>query len=132
MKVRAEGTAWQTYNDTMTLTANAYYANRKYAEVPETDTPGYTERTLGWRVRGEQKFPRQNLTASLAANYWQTEGMYLTRSNLINAQLTWKVGQLDLVLGADVGRTETDLLAGKQETNHNLYYLSLKRKLFGR
>jgi hypothetical protein len=78
------------------------------------------------------KFPRPNLTVSLMGNYWRTQGMFLTRSGLINAQLTWKTWQLDLTLGADIGSSETDLKNGKQESNHNVYYLTMKRKLFGR
>jgi len=129
---RADGSYWQTFNETTSLTANAYYMDRIYLAVPELDTPEYTETTFGGRLRGETKFPNQHLTASLAANYWETQGMYRTKSSLLNAQLIWKVGQLDLTLGADVGSSETELLKGKQETNHNVYYLTMKRKLFGR
>jgi len=129
---RADGTVWDTFNETTTLTANAYYMNRVYEAVPEFGTPGYTERTLGGRVRGEKKYPRQNLTASLAVNYWQTDGMYLTRSGQVIGQLAWKIGLMDLTLGAEIGKNETELLLGKQEVNHNLYYFTMKRKLFGR
>ena len=129
---RTEGTFWNTYNETTTLSANAYYMDRSYLAVPELNTPEYTEITLGGRLRGEMKFPRQHLTASLAGNYWQTKGTFTTTSSLINALLTWKIGQLDLTLGADIGSSETDLQNGKQETNHYVYYLTMKRKLFGR
>jgi len=106
--------------------------DRLYLAVPELDTPEYTEVTLGGRLRGEMKFPRQHLTASLAGNYWQTKGMFTTRSTLFNARLDWRIGQLDVTLGADVGSSETDLTVGKQESRHNVYYLTMKRKLFGR
>ena len=129
---RAEGTFWNTYNETTTLSANAYYMDRLYLAVPELNTPEYTEVTVGGRLRGEIKFPRQNLTASLAGNYWQTNGMFMTRSSLLNALLTWRIGQLDITLGADVGSSVTDLQNGKQESTHNVYYLTMRRKLFGR
>jgi len=129
---RTEGTFWNTYNETTTLSANAYYMDRLYLAVPELDTPEYTEVTLGGRLRGEMKFPRQHLTASLAGNYWQTKGMFTTRSTLFTARLDWRIGQLDVTLGADVGSSETDLTVGKQESRHNVYYLTMKRKLFGR
>lgn len=129
---RAEGSYWKTFDETTSITANAYYTDTTYLAVPELDTPEYTQTTIGGRVRGEMKFPRQNLIASLAVNYWQTKGFFTTQSSLVSALLTWKTGQLDLNLGADVGSTVTDLQYGKQETNHYVYYLTMKRRLFGR
>jgi len=129
---RAEGSYWETFYETTSLSANAYYIDREYLAVPELNTPQYTETTLGGRLRGEIKIPRHNLTASLAANYWETKGMFKTESTLFSAQLNWRIGQMELTLGADVGSSVTDLQKGKQETDHNLYYFTMKRRMFGR
>jgi hypothetical protein len=129
---RAEGSVWRTFRETTNLSANAYYMDRQYLEVPEVNTPGYTETTLGGRARGEIRLPRRNLTASLSGNYWQTRGVFTTKSMLINALLTWKIARLDVALGAVIGHSETDLRNGIQKSDHNVYYLTIKRKLFGR
>jgi hypothetical protein len=128
---KAEANTRSNITPTTRFTTRGYYTRIEHIEVPEQRSIGFTERTVGGGVGFEKRFPRPHVNISISASSSYAKGLFATTRYLINSARTWKIAKLDLKLGADIGSTETELPNGKQEASRTVFYLTLKRVLFG-
>ncbi len=79
----------------------------------------------------QQKLFRRRLLLTVGGSYSETHSLYDSRSQSMNATLSWKIGRTDLSAGGSIYSSEAD--GGGiaiSERTRTLYYLRLRRDLF--
>jgi hypothetical protein len=128
-RYKAEATYRQYITLTTSINARVYHMNIRHLENVFNPTSS-TETSTGTDVMINRRYPRKNLLLTAVGSYAQRTFNFKTLTYSLGASVTWSIANLDLSLGANMSRTETDLDTGKQEMTNQYYYLTMKRKLF--
>lgn len=111
--------------------ANGAYAQRYY---PRGSASGpsdpYSEGT--WSAAGnlQKEFPDDGLVLSAGLSLSSLHGLTDTTAFSVSSSAMWKIGKLDLTVGANVYGSDTRGLDGiSSERAHDYYYVKLRRKL---
>lgn len=93
-----------------------------FAEIQTTDMAA---------VDVQQHLFRRRLLLSVGGSYSETHALYDSRSQSLNASLSWKLGRTDLSAGATIYDSEANgggiVVSGR---TRKIYYLRLRRDLF--
>jgi hypothetical protein len=79
----------------------------------------------------QQKLFRRRLLLTVGGSYSETHSLYDSRSQSMNATLSWRIGRTDLSAGGSIYSSEAE--GGGiaiSERTRKLYYLRLRRDLF--
>ena len=79
----------------------------------------------------QQRLYRNSLLLSLGGSYTRTESSYSSNATGGQASIQWRVGRMDLSLGANFTDSEAD--AGSlfvSDRTHRYYYLRIRRDFF--
>ena len=91
----------------------------------------YDEKTSSAAGSIQKQLFSRRLILSLGGSYSRLDGLVVNDAYSITGSASWKLGRLDLTLGASVFDTETEgplLIASRR--SHQYYYLKLRRQLF--
>lgn len=131
--------AWRAelqYSAALTATTNLYattaYLNKHY---PQGTSPGnpvaFNEESESVAGSIQKLFPAQNLSAGAGGSFSHLQGLIDSNGYSANASLTWKIGKVDLSLGASVyGADTSGTAAGSTHRDHQLFYLKVRRQIF--
>jgi hypothetical protein len=115
-------------------TLNAVASRRKrdfpHGRINESASPlSETFDTISSTI--QQRLFRRSLLLSLGGSYTRTLGSYESHATGGQAALSWRVGRVDLSLGANFASSEAD--AGAllvSDRTHRFYYLRIRREFF--
>jgi hypothetical protein len=128
-RYRAETDYRQNFDTTTYFDARVYYTRVK--NLPSFFNPeNTTETSTGIDLKINKRYPRQHLTLAALGSYSNRKLIFETNRYALGATLTWSVAKVDLSLGANLYRTESQIDTGDSQTTNQSYYFSLKRKLF--
>jgi hypothetical protein len=117
--------------------ATSYYATvshraRRYPEGrPGALAGAYVEKTSTAAGSFQQQLFSRHLVVALGGSYSRLDGLLDNEAHSVTASATWKIGRLDLTLGASLFDSDTEgpLVVASHRT-HKYYYLKLRRQLF--
>ena len=119
---------------TVTVYGTATYLNKHYGESSETlygNVAAYTEESVTGSGSIQKRLPVQNMYLSVGGSYTYLDGQVTTNAYAGNAALTWKLGRLDVSLGATAYGSDTSgSTIVSTERDHQFVYLKLRRRLF--
>ncbi len=131
---RAEIQYAAAINATTSLFAAAYYLNKHYSS-PSVDVYSnvteYTEESETISASLQKQFLLRNLFLSGGGSYSHIDGLVNTNAYTGNGSLIWKVGRLDVTLGASAyGSDSSGSSTLSTKRDHELFYLKMRRRLF--
>ena len=129
---RAEITYSGPITETVTIYATASYINKNYPlGTAFLSDSGYTDRTASGSGSIQKQFFSKNLLVSAGGSYSRIRGLTDATGYSVNSSLMWKVGRLDVTLGATAyGSDSESLTTLPGRRRHHYYYLNVRRDLF--
>jgi hypothetical protein len=127
-EVQYNAAASPTTNLNATVTrVQKYYARR---ETDRSQGP-YTETTTSASGNVQQQLFARRLAVALGGSYSRLEGLASSRAYTVNSSLSWRVGKLELLLGATGywSQTRGETIPASDRA-HRYYYLKARRRLF--
>ena len=131
---RAELQYVGSVNPTVTVYATTTYQNKHYGKGTSAyygNESAYTEQYVSGSGSVQKRLPLQNMYLSVGGSYTYLDGQVITNAYSGNTALTWRVGKVDLSLGATAYGSDTS--GGNfvsTERDHQLVYLKLRRRLY--
>ena len=131
--------AWRVevqYVTSLTETTNMYtaasYLNKHYPHgLSETDSAAFTEETMTATGSIQKQLFSRNLYLSAGGSYSRMDGLIDSNAYSLNGALVWKIGKVDLTIGASAYAADTTGTAAvSTKRDHQLFYLKLRRQLF--
>jgi hypothetical protein len=119
-------------NPTTNVFAAASYLNRYYPHGQFQSHPeAFTEETFSASGSIQKELFSRNLSLSGGGSYSRIQGLIDSNSYSVNTSLIWKIGKVDLTIGASAYATDSSG-AGSTSTkrDHELVYLRFRRRLF--
>lgn len=119
-------------NPTTNVFASASYLNKYFPHGEFQSHPeAFTERTVSASGSIQKEFFARNLFLSAGGSYTHIQGLIDSDSYSVNSSLIWKIGKVELTIGANAYATDSSG-AGSVSTNrdHQLVYLKFRRRLF--
>jgi hypothetical protein len=118
----------------MSVYASVAYVNKHYSQgtiVYYENVTQYTEDTVTGSASVQKQLYARNLFLSVGGSYSHIDGLVNSNGYSGNTSLVWKIGRLDVVLGANAYGSDssgTGTLSTKRD--HELVYLKLRRRIF--
>lgn len=130
--------AWRAellYVASLTRTISAYatasYVNRYYPHgTSQNSVAAFTEESESFAANIQKQVLAKNLFLSVGGSYSRAHGLVESNSYTANASLSWKIGKLDLSLGASAYEADakgTSTISSRRD--HEIVFLKLHRKL---
>jgi hypothetical protein len=119
-------------NPTTNVFASASYLNRYYPHGEFQSHPeAFTEETISTSGSIQKELLSRRLSVSAGGAYSRIQGLIDSNSYSLNTSLIWKIGKVDLTIGATAYATDSSG-SGSVSTNrdHELFYLKFRRRLF--
>lgn len=129
---RAEVQVVSNLDATSRLYASATYLNKYFSEGTSSsfDDP-YTEATTTASGSFQKQLLSRSMLAAAGGSYTQLEGLVDTVGYSLNANLSWRVGLLDLTLGASAYTSYTEgAVPVTSERSDQYYYLKVRRSFY--
>ncbi|MBZ0088916.1 MAG: hypothetical protein K8H90_00915 [Thermoanaerobaculia bacterium] len=121
-----------TLGPTTSVFASVSHRDRRYPEGRPGALAGeYHEKTSTAAASASKQLFSRRLVVSLGGSYSRLDGLVDNEAFSANASAAWKIGRLDLAVGASVFDTDTEgpFVVASRRT-HEYYYLKLRRLLF--
>jgi len=125
-------------NPTTSLYATAGYLNRYYPQgTSEDSTTAFTDESEAVSASVQKEVIARNLFVSAGGAYSHLQGQINGDSYSTNGSLLWRIGRVDLTLGASAYGADTsggsvssgtDTISTRRD--HQFFYLKLRRRLF--
>jgi hypothetical protein len=113
------------------VTVLVSFTRTEYFPTPAPrESPGFREKRIGTDVKLDRKLPRNNLNLFITGSYFLTKSAIDSDTLSLNTYLTWRLGLLSISGGAQLSRSESEVLAGSASRLAQYYYLTVARKLF--
>ena len=141
-------TAWlaeiqcvSTLNPTTSIYGIGSYLNKHYGHGTAVVSDGnivsygnvsdYTEETVTGSASIQKQLPARNLFLSAGGTYSHINGLVDTNAYAANSSLIWRVGKVELTVGASVyGSDSSGTSVTSTSRDHELVYLKFRRRLF--
>lgn len=117
--------------DTVTVYATLAFISKNYPlGTAFVSDSGYTDNTSSASGSIQKQFLR-HLLVSAGGSYSRIRGLTDANGYSLNSSLAWKVGKLDITLGATAYGSDSESLTSLPgRRRHHYYYLNVSRKLF--
>ena len=125
-------------NPTTSVYATAGYLNKYYPQgTSEDSTTAFTDESESVSASVQKQLFARNLFVSAGGSYSHLQGQINGDSYSTNGSLLWKVGRVDLTLGASAYGADTsggsvssgtDIISTRRD--HQFVYMKLRRRLF--
>jgi hypothetical protein len=126
---RAEATFRKDVTPNTNLNVRAFYTTVDYLEGG-SQPPSPDETGTGGDIAIQARFPGRNLILRASGSYAQRDSVFDTEIYTLAGGLLWRVGKIDLAIGADYSSVDTAFDPGSQETTYQRVYFTLRRQLF--
>jgi hypothetical protein len=119
-------------NPTTNVFAAASYLNRYYPHGQFQSHPeAFTEETFSASGSIQKQLFSRNLSLSGGGSYSRIQGLIDSNSYSVNTSLIWKIGKVDLTIGASAYATDSSGASSTStKRDHELVYLRFRRRLF--
>jgi hypothetical protein len=121
-------------NPTTSVYGVVSYLNKHYSQgtvIYYGNVTDYTEETITGSASIQKQFYSRNLFVSAGATYSHITGLVDTDAYAANSALIWKVGKVELTVGASVyGSDSSGINTPSTERDHQLFYAKFRRRLF--
>lgn len=119
------------FSTTFTYRATLEYEHRRFLQGTLQNTDPYTEQLTSASANISKQLFTRSLLFSAGGNYTRTQGLTDGNAYSFNSSVSWKVGKLDLSLGATGYHSDVrGLITVPTRRTHQYYYFNLKRNLF--
>ena len=115
--------------DTLELSAKVQHTKTVYGEGIMLGS-GYTEQVSSLVMALNKTLPRRNLRASLSTSLSRRNSTFNTLYYAISGNLSWRIGNLFINMGASFNDATTTGGIAKQSTQSELFFMNVSRKLF--
>ena len=117
---------------TTSVYATASYADRYFPKGASADQgQPYSEKTASASASIRKQLSEPGLSFTAGGTYSHLSSLADSTAYSINSALIWKIGKLDLTLGANAYRSETQSsISVSSQRTHEYYYVRLRRQLF--
>ena len=114
------------------LYATASYVNKRFPEGTSGQIGDeYTESTASASGSLQKRFPAKNLLLAAGGSVSRLMGLVDTQAYSLNGSVSWKIGKLDVILGASAYQADTENVNSEDTSRTNqYYYLRIRRELF--
>ncbi|HVM97554.1 MAG TPA: hypothetical protein VMT89_14255, partial [Candidatus Acidoferrales bacterium] len=129
---KAEMQYVQTLDEDTGLYGSGAYINKHYPHgTSESNTDAFTEQTETVSASIQRQFLLRTLFVSLGGSYAHVNGQIDSDASSINSSLLWKVGKVDLTVGANAYMSDSsgDVNA-RTKRDHEFLWVNLRRRLF--
>jgi hypothetical protein len=119
-------------NPTMSLYGTAAYVHKRFYNGSSPGfTEPYTDQTLSASGSLRKVIPDRGLTFSVGGSLSETHGLVNTSGWSLNSSLTWRIGKLDVIAGANAYGSDTrGATTVESDRVHQYYYVTVRRMLF--
>jgi hypothetical protein len=119
-------------NPTTSVYASASYLNKFYPHGEFLSQPeAFTEEAISGSGSIQKELFERDLFLSAGGSYSRIQGLIDSNSYTMNTSLIWKIGKIDVTLGATAYATDSSGDGGiSTKRDHELVFLKLRRKLF--
>jgi hypothetical protein len=129
---RGEVQVVQSLDASTRLYATLSHLNKRFSEGSGAGIQDpYTEASTTLSGSVQKQIPGRSMMVSGGGSYARLDGLVDSIAYAVNGSLSWKIGRMDLSLGASAYRSETEGTGAEMtERNEQYYYLRLRRELF--
>ena len=131
---KGELTFTKNITDTLRAYASSSYTETSYPQgTSALGGQGYDVRYAAVSANFQKRFPIENLLLSAGGTYSFFRGLTDGSTYSVNSALLWRVGKIDVSLGASATSSESEspgTIGLEAKRTHQYYYLNVKRKLF--
>lgn len=121
-------------NESTSVYAAASYLDAHYSQgtiVLYQNVTDYTERTVTGSGNIQKQLFSRNMFLSAGGSYSRINGLVDTNAYAANASFIWRVGKMEIAIGANVyGSDSSGTQTLSTTRDHELVYMKLRRRLF--